>query len=174
MNTRERGQILVIVAVGLTVFLGFAALVVDIGMAYATERYQRNLTDSASLAGGQELQQPGTRTVTADDRTDAREIAMTNLMNELAPGDPLPGCGTTYTVDFADCNIPGTNYFVSMATPSPLCVTCDEDRSLMVVAPLPQPNKPIIGLRRITSEGESLDIELARLNSRSEYRLIRR
>ena len=132
MNTRERGQILVIVAVGLTVFLGFAALVVDVGMAYATERYQRNLTDSASLAGGQELQQPGTRTVTADDRTDAREIAMTNLMNELAPGDPLPGCGTTYTVDFADCNIPGTNYFVSMATPSPLCVTCDEDRSLMV------------------------------------------
>jgi hypothetical protein len=37
VNKRERGQILVIVAVGLTVFLGFAALVVDVGMAYATD-----------------------------------------------------------------------------------------------------------------------------------------
>jgi hypothetical protein len=56
----------------------------------------------------------------------------------------------------------------------PAAVEVLEDRSLMVVAPVPQPNTPILGLRRITSEGESLDIELARLNSRSSYKLVRR
>jgi hypothetical protein len=127
---RGRGQILVIVAVGLVVFLGFAALVIDIGMAYAIQREERNLTDSASLAGGQELQQPGSRAVTATDRTESRQVAMTNIMDQLAPGDPLPACG--YTANFTDCAIPGTDYFVDMTTPSPLCVTCDEDRSLLV------------------------------------------
>ena len=129
-TANTRGQILVIVAVGLVVFLGFAALVVDIGQVYATQRHERNLTDSASLAGGQELQQPGTRAVTSSDRTDARTIAMTNLMNELAPGDPVPSCG--FAADFTDCAIPGTDYLVSMRTPSTLCVSCDEDRSLLV------------------------------------------
>lgn len=52
----ERGQILVIVAAGLVVLLGFAALVIDVGHVYLTQRYERNLTDSASLAGAQQLQ----------------------------------------------------------------------------------------------------------------------
>jgi hypothetical protein len=129
-TTRDRGQILVIVGVGLIVFLGFAGLVIDIGIAYATQRHERNLTDSASLAGAQELQQTGTRAVTAADRTDARTIAMTNLMNEIAPGDPLPSCG--FSADFTDCAIPGTDYLVSMRTPTTNCVTCDDERSLLV------------------------------------------
>jgi hypothetical protein len=129
-TTRGRGQILVIVALGLVTFLGFAGLVIDIGMAYLIQREQRNLTDSASLAGAQQLQQPGSRTVTTADRTAGRQIAMTNLMDQLAPGDLLPACG--YAADFTGCAIPGTDYFVSIATPSPLCVTCDAERSLMV------------------------------------------
>lgn len=127
---RNRGQILVIVAVGLVVFLGFAALVVDIGMVYATQRQERSFTDAASLAGAQELQQAGSRAVTPADRLDARQIAMTNLVNEVAPGSPLPACG--YGTDFTDCAIPGTNYFVSMRAPATLCVTCEPDRSLLV------------------------------------------
>lgn len=127
---RDRGQVLVIVAVGIVIFLGFAALVVDVGMAYATQRHERNLTDSSSLAGAQELQQPTSRSVTAADRSDARRTAMTNLMNELAPGDPLPACG--YNADFTDCAVPSTDYVVSMRTPSTLCVTCDAERSLLV------------------------------------------
>lgn len=129
-DTHPRGQILVIIAVGLVVFLGFTGLVIDIGMAYAQQREQRNLTDSAALAGAQELQQPGSRAVTASDRTDARQIAMTNLMDQVSPGDPLPGCG--YGSDFTACPIPGTDYEVSMRSPSTLCVSCDEDRSLLV------------------------------------------
>jgi hypothetical protein len=130
-NTRgDRGQILVIVAIGFIVLLGFAALVLDIGIAYATQREERNLTDSASLAGAQELQQPGSRLVSAADRTDARTIAMTNLVNELAPGDPLPSCG--FDTDFTDCPIPGTDFTVSMRTPTTNCVRCDDDRSLLV------------------------------------------
>lgn len=126
----ERGQVLVIVAVAVVILLGFSALVVDIGMAYAIQREERNLTDASSLAGAQELQQLNSRMVTAADRTDARTVAMTNLMNQLAPGDPLPACG--FGADFTDCPIPGTDYVVSMRTPTANCVTCDDQRSLLV------------------------------------------
>lgn len=128
---RERGQVLVIVAVGLVVFLGMAALVVDIGMVYATQRHERSLTDASSLAGAQELQQVGTRAVTAGDRTDARTQAMTTLMDDLVPGwSALPACG--FNADFTDCAIPGSTYMVSMRTPATLCVDCDPERSLLV------------------------------------------
>ena len=126
----RRGQILVIMALAFVILLGFAALVVDIGMAYAIQREERNETDAAALAGAQELQQPGSRMVTAADRTEARQIAMTNLMNQLAPGDPLPACG--FGADFTDCPIPGTDFVVSMRTPTTNCVTCDDERSLLV------------------------------------------
>jgi hypothetical protein len=51
----------------------------------------------------------------------------------------------------------------------PAAVEVLEDHSLMVVAQVPEPNTPIVGLRRITSEGESREIELARVNSRTAY-----
>jgi hypothetical protein len=53
----------------------------------------------------------------------------------------------------------------------PAAVEVLDGGSLLVVAPVPQPNAPILGLRRITSGGESLDIDLARLNSRESYTL---
>ncbi|WP_227767457.1 pilus assembly protein TadG-related protein [Zhaonella formicivorans] len=51
----EKGSTLIIVAIGLTVFFGFAALVVDAGMLYTTRLRLANLADAAALAGAQEL-----------------------------------------------------------------------------------------------------------------------
>jgi hypothetical protein len=47
----------------------------------------------------------------------------------------------------------------------PAAVELLEDRSLMIVAPVPQPDAPIVELRRITSEGESRAIDVARVHS---------
>ena len=47
----------------------------------------------------------------------------------------------------------------------PAAVELLEDRSLMVVAPVPEPDLPILELRRITDQGESRAIDLARVHS---------
>lgn len=51
----------------------------------------------------------------------------------------------------------------------PAAVEVLEDRSLMIVAPVPKPGTPIVELRRITDEGESRTIDLARLHSTTKY-----
>jgi hypothetical protein len=48
---RERGQIMVLVALGLVGLLGFTALALDMGMAYADRRQAQNAADAAALAG---------------------------------------------------------------------------------------------------------------------------
>ncbi len=51
MHNSERGQVLVIVALGLVVLLGAAALTIDLGRRAAEERYLQNAADAAALAG---------------------------------------------------------------------------------------------------------------------------
>jgi hypothetical protein len=51
-NSSENGQVLVLMAFGLVVFLGFVALALDGGMAYSDRRRAQNGADAASLAGG--------------------------------------------------------------------------------------------------------------------------
>lgn len=51
-NSSERGQVLVLLAIGFVVFLGFVALALDGGMAYSNRRHAQNAADSGSLAGG--------------------------------------------------------------------------------------------------------------------------
>lgn len=48
---REPGQVIVLVALGLVALLGFTALAVDMGMAYADRRQAQNAADAAALAG---------------------------------------------------------------------------------------------------------------------------
>ena len=48
---REPGQIMVLLALGLVALLGFTALAVDLGMAYADRRQAQNAADAAALAG---------------------------------------------------------------------------------------------------------------------------
>ncbi len=48
---RERGQVLVIIAIAMVGLAGFTALVVDGGMVYADRRHDQSTADAASLAG---------------------------------------------------------------------------------------------------------------------------
>ncbi|MCI0724688.1 MAG: pilus assembly protein TadG-related protein, partial [Acidobacteria bacterium] len=50
-ESTERGVSLVIVAAGLTAFLGFLAIVLDLGMLYAARSDAQKAADAASLAG---------------------------------------------------------------------------------------------------------------------------
>jgi Flp pilus assembly protein TadG len=64
----ERGQVLVMGALMMTVLVGFLALVLDVGNAYAQRRFTQNAADAASIAGAQYMavnraapSDPGTR-----------------------------------------------------------------------------------------------------------------
>jgi len=50
----ERGQVLVLLVLGVVVLLGFTALAVDGSMIYADRRFFQSVADSSALAGGRE------------------------------------------------------------------------------------------------------------------------
>jgi hypothetical protein len=51
-HSSERGQVLVLIALGLVVLLGFTALAIDGSMIYSDRRYGQNGADASTLAGG--------------------------------------------------------------------------------------------------------------------------
>jgi hypothetical protein len=51
----ERGQILIVVAVGLVVLLGIAALAIDLGFSWMLHRQEQNAADPASIAAARHL-----------------------------------------------------------------------------------------------------------------------
>lgn len=55
MYRKERGQALVIAAVGVVVLLIFAALAIDAGSAYTAKREAQNAADAAALAGTRQM-----------------------------------------------------------------------------------------------------------------------
>ncbi|AHF06872.1 TadE/TadG family type IV pilus assembly protein [Desulfitobacterium metallireducens] len=55
INSSERGSIVILVALGMTVLLGSCAMVADIGLLYVQKARLQNAVDSAALAGVQEL-----------------------------------------------------------------------------------------------------------------------
>jgi len=129
------GQVIVLFALMLTAFLGFAALAIDVSNAYSQERFQKAAADAASLAGAQDLFQPNSRAVPTDGPLNARTNAMALLVRELgATRTPTtvdgPDCLPSSPV--ADCLLPDTPYRVWITTPSPTCVSCDPDRSVQV------------------------------------------
>jgi uncharacterized membrane protein len=59
MRTDNRGQVLVIVALAFAVFLGFAALAVDVAYMYTTRNELQRCADSGALAGASRFTEPG-------------------------------------------------------------------------------------------------------------------
>jgi len=53
----ERGQALILFALGLAVILGFTAMAIDVGLLYEDRRHLQNTADAAALAGVGELPQ---------------------------------------------------------------------------------------------------------------------
>jgi hypothetical protein len=52
INSSERGQVLILLVVGIVALLGFTALAIDGGLVYSDRRFSQNASDSSSLAGG--------------------------------------------------------------------------------------------------------------------------
>jgi Flp pilus assembly protein TadG len=64
-RTGERGSVAVLLALALTVLLGFAALVVDIGLSWAVRAEAQTAADAAALAGAARLADGPAGAVTA-------------------------------------------------------------------------------------------------------------
>jgi hypothetical protein len=73
---RERGQVLVIFALAITVLFGAAGLAFDVGRFYSERRFLQNSADAAALAAGNALIR-GETVAQADAR--AREVLTTNF-----------------------------------------------------------------------------------------------
>src|SRR4029079_5420300 len=71
----ERGQALPLLALFVLVLIGFAALAIDVSGALSARRFYRRVADGAALAGAQDLQQTGSRAVSATERIQARTDA---------------------------------------------------------------------------------------------------
>jgi len=117
-SAARRGQVVVLVALMMVVLVGITGLTIDVSGAYLSARFQRSVADAAALAGTQDLQSAGSRAVPANGYTNARREAMQSLINQLAPGTSAPGSCPT-TSDVVNCQLTGTDYYVSIKTPSP-------------------------------------------------------
>jgi Flp pilus assembly protein TadG len=74
-SARQRGQALVIVALMLIVLIGFLALAIDVGNAYAERRFMQNAADAGALAGARAL---GLGRGAAAARAEAERFALAN------------------------------------------------------------------------------------------------
>jgi hypothetical protein len=136
----QRGQVLPLFALILVVLLGFAALAIDVSGALSARRFYRSVADGAALAGAQDLQFSGTRTVTFVERIRARQHAMGDLVTALGISGGLPAaCATSTDADVTDaCVLPGTTYHVSIKAGTAsgasaiACQDCDPARSVQV------------------------------------------
>jgi hypothetical protein len=75
---KEKGSVVILVAVSLTVLLGLAALVTDLGVLYVKHTHLQSALDAAVLAGAQDLPQD-----TALARQTATEYAATNGLPQI-------------------------------------------------------------------------------------------
>lgn len=74
----EDGSVTILVALSMTVLMGFAALSVDIGMLYNQKREVQNAADAAALAGAMSLPNTGVA------KTVAKNVAEKNLLQNSA------------------------------------------------------------------------------------------
>ena len=81
-HRKQRGQVLVIFAIGMTAFLGLTALVVDFGAWLQERRAYQNFADAASLVGVNHLRPP----ITPAARNDAVMAALDDLDRQLGLG----------------------------------------------------------------------------------------
>jgi putative Flp pilus-assembly TadE/G-like protein len=134
----ESGQVLPLAALMMVVLIAFVGLAIDISQAFMEQRWERSVTDSASLAGGQDLQRPGRLLPTAPERVTARATAMQVLVTELrATATPSTAVGSA-CLTAAGCQMPGTNYWASIyagveaGLPGPTCLDCVAERAVQV------------------------------------------
>lgn len=118
-KNKSRGQVLVIFAVGLLAFIGFAALAIDVAYWYHTRHQLQGAADAASLAGAAKLTKVETDKTQTDARAEAVLFAAKNVAsknqviiasdgtNTLSAGNDITvghWSGTSYTPDAEPVN----------------------------------------------------------------------
>jgi hypothetical protein len=134
MSDSSRGQILPLFALTIVAIIAMMALAIDVTSAYAVRRTYRTAADAAALAGAQDLQRAGSRTVGAAEWATARGHAIAALEAQLG------GTSTcTLTGNRSDCTFAGTPYAASVTTPVVAggCVSCEPARSVQVTVANP-------------------------------------
>lgn len=129
MNRKPRGQVLPLFAVFLIGLFAMAALAIDVSGAYSARQAYRTAADAASLAGAQDLQVTGSRSVTAAEYTKARADAEASMEGQF--GDAAT---CTLTGNRSNCTFTSLPLTFSIVTPLPAgaCATCDLERSVQV------------------------------------------
>lgn len=91
IRSGERGQILPLVALCMTIIMGFAAMAIDVGFLEYRQRQQQNAADAAAIGGAQQLDYVGCNNQSA--------VATTTGDNDAASnGFPNGGNGGAITV----------------------------------------------------------------------------
>jgi hypothetical protein len=150
--SRHDGQILVLAALLMVILIGITGLAIDVSAAYMADRFQRAVADAAALAGGQDLQIPGSKALPgATQYQSARTHAMEILVTELrATSTPSVSAGSPCLTP-TGCPLPGTAYEVALRTnPSPSCVDCNPFRAIQVTI-----RQPAFGLTFARIFGQS-------------------
>lgn len=116
-GTHDRGQVLVLFVGGMIGLLAIAALAIDLSSVYSAKQTDRAAADAAALAGAQELQQAGTRTVGASDQVDARRIALENLAGRFGVSPVPTGAGCSPSGAIVNCALT-PDLLTSISSPS--------------------------------------------------------
>ena len=135
----ERGSVAITVTLSLTLLLGFAALVVDIGLNWATRTSAQSAADSAALAGASTLLEDGG--VAAVGRVES--LLNTNLTNLI---DPVVDAG--WATDGNEANGEIVCWLLTNPRPGPGAGCPDLANALQVITPPIQVNyafAPVLG-----------------------------
>ena len=169
MKNRTRGQILPLFALMLVAIIGMMALAIDVTNAYAARRSYRTFSDAASLAGAQDLQQPGTRAVTTAQYDAALAHAIASLEGQFGEVATCTAVGAR-----SNCTFSNSPLTASITTPLPSaasCKSCDPERSVQVTVSNPTFQLsfgPVLGIRNWNVSTTSV----AGLEFRSSYTIV--
>jgi Flp pilus assembly protein TadG len=140
MSRSGKGQILPLFALMVVALFAIAAIAIDVSNVYASRRAYRTWADEASLAGAQDLQIAGSRSVGADQYATALAHSKLSIENQLGDGSTcspaIPAVPVSTTVPTrVNCTMDNLPYTYSIVTPLPSsasCATCDPQRSVQV------------------------------------------
>lgn len=133
MKRRNRGQVLVLVALALIVLLGFAALGIDVGYMYSVRHELQRCADAGALAGASAFRESGKDSTDGPTADEARARATDFATRDNVATSPL-------------LTVPGDNVSVSFpTTPNLMRVRVDVQRTvpLFFARILGRPNQTI-------------------------------
>ena len=105
----EKGMVLVLVALCLTVLLGMCALVVDVGLLYVQKAKLQNAIDASALAGAQELPNTGSALTVANQYIVLNGFSPTDVDITFSNGNNTIDITGTKTVNFIFAKVLGFN-----------------------------------------------------------------